>query len=583
MPDITKCLLGCFTGALAVLILWGFLRLNISISIALTCIIILWVTSGCIYLLWHRHSRSQLDNASGWSLPEAGFDGMLVLLCGDSRLLFSTTAQASEQPEPRKIRQGWYLATPEPEDFMQAIKWIAAVAPDRLSQLSIVLCIAPEQHNDEAKFRAVIHLWRRRINESRRWLPAAPPILLCAYLNPLSTTMPCSGQWFVHESALNSRQQSIIRVQSADGSGIDIAAWQQLQSGGIGQILWLNTLTDWLNTVVIDELLQTQQSTPVINVTAVAINFSSLQSVENNLWQHRLTDKTTLSISARTFKSNGLPFPDCLLPMLRQPAVLSPMQRFILTSGGIVALALMAMMLASYANNKKFIHAISDDLRVYKHLSGTPPEHKILAQRQLRDDEQQITRHQIEGVPLSLSMALYQGGNLRLPIQQAIGNWTAPVISPPPVPIKPVPQPTPQTYRLSSLALFDIGKSQLKPDSAKLLTNVLVSLKVSSGWLIEISGHTDTTGNSLFNQKLSVKRAEALRDWILANSDLSPNAFSIQGLGSSQPIATNDTPLGRARNRRVEIRQVPGYDTLQALVPPSSSGNDAGITTHKEK
>ncbi|EIS66737.1 ompA family protein, partial [Yersinia pestis PY-64] len=68
---------------------------------------------------------------------------------------------------------------------------------------------------------------------------------------------------------------------------------------------------------------------------------------------------------------------------------------------------------------------------------------------------------------------------------------------------------------------------------------------------------TDITGDAQANHILSLKRAEALRDWMLSTSDVSPTCFAVQGYGATRPIADNDTPDGRALNRRVEISLVP--------------------------
>ncbi|MCZ4279076.1 OmpA family protein, partial [Rhodococcoides yunnanense] len=83
------------------------------------------------------------------------------------------------------------------------------------------------------------------------------------------------------------------------------------------------------------------------------------------------------------------------------------------------------------------------------------------------------------------------------------------------------------------------------------------------GWLIVVAGHTDITGDTKANQVLSLKRAEALRDWMLSTSDVSPTCFAVQGYGATRPLASNDTPEGRATNRRVEISLVPQADACQ--------------------
>lgn len=113
------------------------------------------------------------------------------------------------------------------------------------------------------------------------------------------------------------------------------------------------------------------------------------------------------------------------------------------------------------------------------------------------------------------------------------------------------------------MALFDVGQARLKDGSTKVLINALVNIRARPGWLIVVTGYTDTTGNKKANQQLSLRRAEAVRDWMLHTSDIPATCFAVQGLGESHPAATNDTPEGRAANRRVEISLVPRTDACQ--------------------
>jgi outer membrane protein OmpA-like peptidoglycan-associated protein len=94
------------------------------------------------------------------------------------------------------------------------------------------------------------------------------------------------------------------------------------------------------------------------------------------------------------------------------------------------------------------------------------------------------------------------------------------------------------------MSLFDSGKSVLKAGSTKMLVNSLVGIKAKPGWLIVVSGHTDNTGNPQLNQTLSLKRAEAVRNWMRDTGDVPESCFAVQGYGESRPVATNDTRKG---------------------------------------
>ncbi|RQM36300.1 OmpA family protein, partial [Erwinia psidii] len=99
--------------------------------------------------------------------------------------------------------------------------------------------------------------------------------------------------------------------------------------------------------------------------------------------------------------------------------------------------------------------------------------------------------------------------------------------------------------------------------STKMLVNSLVGIKAKPGWLIVVAGHTDNTGNPQLNQTLSLQRAAAVRDWMRDTGDVPESCFAVQGYGESRPVATNDTPDGRALNRRVEISLVPQANACQ--------------------
>ena len=70
--------------------------------------------------------------------------------------------------------------------------------------------------------------------------------------------------------------------------------------------------------------------------------------------------------------------------------------------------------------------------------------------------------------------------------------------------------------------------------------------------VVEIAGHTDSIGTDAYNQKLSERRAKAVRDYLVNNLGMDDKLFSAVGYGESRPIADNKTDAGRAENRRIE-------------------------------
>jgi outer membrane protein OmpA-like peptidoglycan-associated protein len=100
---------------------------------------------------------------------------------------------------------------------------------------------------------------------------------------------------------------------------------------------------------------------------------------------------------------------------------------------------------------------------------------------------------------------------------------------------------------------FDTGKSSFSPDSLAQLTALKDGLVVAGDSIIEIHGHTDNTGDPARNQALSASRAQAVKDWMVQQGVDRDRFVKVQGHGDSDPVATNETETGRAKNRRVGI------------------------------
>jgi OOP family OmpA-OmpF porin len=103
---------------------------------------------------------------------------------------------------------------------------------------------------------------------------------------------------------------------------------------------------------------------------------------------------------------------------------------------------------------------------------------------------------------------------------------------------------------------FETGKASITPDSAETLQQIADLLSRNGGWKLRIEGHTDDVGKAGDNLVLSRKRAEAVRDWLVANAKIAAARLDTKGLGDSKPVAANDSDEGRAKNRRVELVKI---------------------------
>ncbi len=99
---------------------------------------------------------------------------------------------------------------------------------------------------------------------------------------------------------------------------------------------------------------------------------------------------------------------------------------------------------------------------------------------------------------------------------------------------------------------FDTGRADVKPNFSPILDRFAEGLRNNPDAEVRIVGHTDSTGSDAINNPLSLERAESTRNYLTARG-VSGARIQVEGRGSRQPIASNDTADGRARNRRVEI------------------------------
>jgi outer membrane protein OmpA-like peptidoglycan-associated protein len=118
-----------------------------------------------------------------------------------------------------------------------------------------------------------------------------------------------------------------------------------------------------------------------------------------------------------------------------------------------------------------------------------------------------------------------------------------------------VPVPVvPKVFILEGVT-FDFNKATLTNDAVATLEKAFAVLQDNPGVKVKIVGHTDNIGSKKYNDRLSQQRAESVKSWLVSKG-ISSTRLSTAGVGFSEPIATNDTPEGRAKNRRIEFHVV---------------------------
>ena len=284
----------------------------------------------------------------------------------------------------------------------------------------------------------------------------------------------------------------------------------------------------------------------------------------NSPWGQWQAFKTGL-FSRTSVVEEQYPLPFQLLLHLKSEARLTVTARAVSHVLSFAALALMVLLASSAWHNRELADRVAVNVNSYFSLNPQDWDGKKIALKILENDRRELNEYKIAGPPLQMSWGLYQGWQLIPPVEAAIASYKPP--PPPPKPASPqvvyVHENAPRPIVIDSVALFDVGKSQLKPGSEALLEPSLEMVKTNSTQFFIVAGHTDNTGSQELNQKLSEARAITVRDWLVEKSGVPVTKFAIQGYGYVSPISENESEAGRAKNRRVGITLVP---TLPPIV-----------------
>lgn len=559
--------LALWAALLSAVVCLGFLPVSRLVSV-----LILLTVLGLIITFWYVACRRvehdvilHLDD-----LPEATYRQPVVLVCGDLPLAWP------QQSPVLTVTQGCWIRVEDDKDLEQVARQVLWQRPDWGRQLSVMVSVCPQKHADAEALTSRLLALRWQISQLRKETGHSVPLVLNGQVGSAMTND------LLWQAAIPGEGIRVWRESSAPGS---IAAW--VTTGGtpaMQQQVLMNSLMSWfhqhVNAVFTDENSDVPVITPVAMLwgmgpilagglatsawTVWLSRHTAMQQVTG--WQPVGTDSTVLSL-----------FPDFVLPLLPEGQGLTPRGKAFRCVLGIFTLAAVAALLSSGWNNRQLLQRVSFDIARYDRIPMNDFGPKDDAVAVLRDDAAELDDLARNGVPARMGLGLYQGERLRMPVLDAIRLYMPP---PPPPEPQPRSKPVPKIVRLDSMSLFDSGRFALKSGSDKMLINSLVDIKAKPGWLIVVAGHTDNTGNPQLNQTLSQKRAEAVRDWMRDTGDVPESCFAVQGYGASRPIATNDTPEGRALNRRVEISLVPQANACQIPGHTQASSQDDDASQH---
>ncbi|MCS2163737.1 OmpA family protein [Scandinavium sp. H11S7] len=562
MSPVQQRLLVLWAALLSAIVCMGFLPVSRLTSVLL--LLAIWALIGAVwYIASRRHeyeSAVRLDN-----LPEATYRQPVVLVCGD------LPQSWPDDTSVLTVAQGCWVRVDATQDLSQFAEQLLWLRPDWGRQLSVMVTVCPQQHAETETLTSYLLALRWQVSQIRRNTGHSIPLVLNGVVG---SAMMSDTLW---QAAIPEEGVSVWRESSAPCS---IACW--VTTGGamaLQQQVLMNNLMTWFHHHVKAVFKDDNSDIPRVLPTAMLWGMGpSLKSaLQPSVWTGYLAQRTAMHSVAGlqpvdSEASSMKLLPDFVLPLLPEGQGMTPRQRTLSKGLTIFTLAGVLALGSSGWNNRELIHRLSFDIKRYDRISMDDYSPKANAVNVLREDAAQLDFWARNGEPVRMSLGLYQGERLRMPVLDAIRSYI-PRLPPP----KPAAKTEPKIIRLDSISLFDSGKSDLKPGSTKVLVNSLVGIKAKPGWLIVVSGHTDNTGTPPLNQTLSLRRAESVRNWMRDTGDVPESCFAVQGYGASRPVATNDTAEGRAANRRVEISLVPQANACQVVgkSPASSQDDDA--------
>lgn len=419
-------------------------------------------------------------------------------------------------------------------------QWRDGQAPD-----GVVLSVAPALHTDADALSQRLRVARQTLADVSRMIGARLPGYVAVYqrVTTLAPGDPDTGrQWYGVSSGTPlvdaSRFEAVISRAEAHALRHADDPYETAHAAALASIV------GWTQRVVFGALADPRQpASPWTLHGAGWIDFGPASDA-GKPWERDVQRQACVAPAAVDASPAPWPLPQPLIEAMPRRIRTSPRMIALAHAVAITALAAAAAFLGAGRHNAELLQRVRADLARYAAIEPAHDDARRDALRSLVADRDELDRYTRTSVPLRLSFGLYHGARVLPALNAAIASY-----QPPP--------PPPAVITLDSMSLFDSGKAQLKPGSTRALVDTLEMIKAHPDKRILVAGHTDNSGDATANLKLSNARAAALRDWLIEASGIAATQFAVQGYGDTRPIADNDTPEGRAKNRRVEITLVP--------------------------
>lgn len=548
--------MGAFAAALALAVIWLVLPLGPGVIWTLTIIVAL-VALALIAWRTHRLSRAREQSAHVLAALGAATTDIpvnlrtrmpLVLVTGDG--LPALFDRNSETRHAHVGEGGIWLRADRPQDLPRLAvavrQWRDGRAPD-----GVVLSVAPAMHTGTDVLTQKLRVVRQAVADAARMLGTRLPGYVAVYQRLTSGQVGLTTpEWYGVSSA--ARLTGVDRLEPLIRAAEDTAPRAPDDREAATRAAALASIMGWTQRVVLGALADRQlPATPWALFGAGWIDCGPATG-PNGPWERDVELQTRVRRSTAAASPTPWPFPQPLIDAMPRRSWMSPRMAAQAHALALLACAAAVAFWGAAKNNETLMTRIGADLGRYSMIPADHDAAKRDALQALVADRDQLDRYARTGIPLRLSFGMYRGAPLMPALNDAIASYVP-------------PSPPPAVVTLDSMSLFDSGRAQLKPGSNRAMVGALEMIRSHPDKRILVAGYTDNVGNSDSNMKLSKARAEAVRDWLIDASGIPATQFAIQGYGMTRPVANNDLPDGRARNRRVEITLVPDLPAHQGV------------------
>ncbi|MCO6515826.1 MAG: OmpA family protein [Snodgrassella sp.] len=429
------------------------------------------------------------------------------------------------------------------EDCAQLINIYQALDKQNKIASGILLILNPDRYSHVAALEQRISQWRQEIETVQALYKRRLPLTLGIHTDLLNNNLdfwPQNIDNQLYRQRNNIQEYFEFLQKQLDNCAALNPQHPEHLSYTTVSTLYLNQ--QWLIQYVIKNLLPEKPYRNSIYLVA-CVWLNSFNSNQNADWRKFEIATTGLVTPTHTSTITGLKnFPVIESNFVRQ-RYLSKGTKYLCYGINLFLLFCLIGTTYSFVENKKWLQEVIAAHQQYIAIPLHMENERLDSIKNLKLIQQTLQDYMTFGEPSKMGFGLYHTTQLLPVINKDINTFQ-------------LEKQKKQIISLDTTALFDVGQSKLKTDAKLVLQGVLTWVQANPNKRVLIDGHTDNTGNAASNKTLSFNRAEAVREWLINASTFPEDHFTVQGYGDSKPIASNDDPQGRSKNRRVEITLV---------------------------